>query len=83
MDRLAQVTSQQDTKQLCPLALQGGRSVAPPPVTPKLLLQGIPRSRMWRGQRSPSGTFLGSLVAFSPTAFDQNPTEEDGYLSGI
>lgn len=48
MDRLAQVTSQKDMKSLCPLALQGGRSVAPPPVTPKLLLQGTHRSRMRR-----------------------------------
>lgn len=78
MDRLAHVTSQPDVKQLCPLALRGGRSVALPPVTPKLFLQGTHRSRMWRGQRGPSGTFLGCLVAF-----DQKPTEEDGSPPGL
>lgn len=78
MDRLAQVTSQPDVKQLCPLALRGGRSVELPPVTPKLFLQGTHRSRMWRGQRGPSGTFLGCLVAF-----DQKPTEEDGSPPGL
>lgn len=79
MDRLPQVNSQPNVKQLCPLALQGGRSVSLPSVTPKLFLQGMHRSRMWRGQRGPSGTFLGCLVALSPTAFDQKPTEEGGF----
>lgn len=83
LDRLPQVTSQPNVKQLYPLALQGGRSVPLPPVTPKPVLQGTHRSRMWRGQRGPSGTFLDCLVALSPTAFDQKPTEEGGSPPGL